>query len=109
MRTKRRLLKMAWHLLALGLPPLCIPTVRWRWCFITPCGRRIHSAHKRTTETLAWLELAAVCGAAWLAQMLPTVLAQRLDSQLCLREHFNWINGRDDGAEGRYFLVLHQK
>jgi len=42
--------------------------------------------------------LAAVCGAAWLCQMLPTVLAQSLDGQHMLRLHFNWINGQDDGT-----------
>lgn len=47
---------------------------------------------------LPWLGLAAVCGTAWLCQMLPTVLAQSLDGQHMLRLHFNWINGQDDGT-----------
>ena len=58
----------------------------------------------RRETLLPWLELAAVCGAAWLAQMLPTVLAQSLDGQHMLRLHFNWINGQDDGTlKDNYF------
>lgn len=52
----------------------------------------------RLKTLLPWLGLAAVCGAAWLCQMLPTVLAQSLDGQHMLRLHFNWINGQDDGT-----------
>lgn len=52
----------------------------------------------RRKTLLPWLGLAAVCGAAWLCQMLPTVLAQSLDGQHMLRLHFNWINGQDDGT-----------
>ena len=52
----------------------------------------------RQKTLLPWLGLAAVCGAAWLCQMLPTVLAQSLDGQHMLRLHFNWINGQDDGT-----------
>lgn len=52
----------------------------------------------RRKTLLPWLWLAAVCGAAWLCQMLPTVLAQSLDGQHMLRLHFNWINGQDDGT-----------
>lgn len=53
---------------------------------------------------LPWLGLALVCGAAWLFQMLPTVLAQSLDGQHMLRLHFNWINGQDDGTlKDNYF------
>ena len=58
----------------------------------------------RRKTLLPWLELAAVCGAAWLCQMLPTVLAQSLDGQHMLRLHFNWINGQDDGTlKDNYF------
>lgn len=58
----------------------------------------------RRETLLPWLGLAAVCGAAWLAQMLPTVLAQSLDGQHMLRLHFNWINGQDDGTlKDNYF------
>ena len=52
----------------------------------------------RRKTLLPWLGLAVVCGAAWLCQMLPTVLAQSLDGQHMLRLHFNWINGQDDGT-----------
>ena len=52
----------------------------------------------RRETLLPWLGLAAVCGAAWLFQMLPTVLAQSVDGQHMLRLHFNWINGQDDGT-----------
>ena len=48
--------------------------------------------------------MALVCGAAWLAQMLPTVLAQSLDGQHMLRLHFNWVNGQQDGTlKDNYF------
>ena len=58
----------------------------------------------RRETLLPWLGLAAVCGAAWLFQMLPTVLAQSLDGQHMLRLHFNWINGQDDGTlKDNYF------
>lgn len=58
----------------------------------------------RRKTLLPWLGLAAVCGAAWLCQMLPTVLAQSLDGQHMLRLHFNWINGQDDGTlKDNYF------
>ena len=50
----------------------------------------------RRKTLLPWLGLAAVCGAAWLCQMLPTVLAQSLDGQHMLRLHFNWVNGNGD-------------
>ena len=52
----------------------------------------------RRKTLLPWLGLAVVCGAAWLCQMLSTVLAQSLDGQHMLRLHFNWINGQDDGT-----------
>ena len=52
----------------------------------------------RRKTLLPWLGLAAVCGAAWLCQMLPTVLAQSLDGQHMLRLHFNWVNGNGDGT-----------
>ncbi len=58
----------------------------------------------RLETLLPWLGLALVCGAAWLAQMLPTVLAQSLDGQHMLRLHFNWVNGQDDGTlKDNYF------
>ena len=58
----------------------------------------------RRKTLLPWLGLAAVCGAAWLCQMLSTVLAQSLDGQHMLRLHFNWINGQDDGTlKDNYF------
>lgn len=58
----------------------------------------------RRETLLPWLGLAAVCGAVWLAQMLPTVLAQSLDGQHMLRLHFNWSNGQDDGTlKDNYF------
>ena len=58
----------------------------------------------RRKTLLPWLGLAVVCGAAWLFQMLPTVLAQSLDGQHMLRLHFNWINGQDDGTlKDNYF------
>ncbi len=51
-----------------------------------------------------------VCGAAWLCQMLPTVLAQSLDGQHMLRLHFNWINGQDDGTlRDNYFWFYIKK
>lgn len=61
--------------------------------------------HPRTrTVLLPWGLLALVCGLVWLAQMLPTVLAQSVDGQNMLRLHFNWINGQDDGTlKDNYF------
>lgn len=64
----------------------------------------------RRKTLLPWPGLAAVCGAAWLCQMLPTVLAQSLDGQHMLRLHFNWIQRPGQRhAAGQLFLVLHQK
>ena len=58
----------------------------------------------RREALLPWLKLAVVCGIVWLAQMLPTVLAQSLDGQHMLRLHFNWINGQSDGTlKDNYF------
>lgn len=61
--------------------------------------------HPRTRAVLfPWLWLALVCGVAWLAQMLPTVLAQSLDGQNMLRLHFNWVNNAGDGSlKDNYF------
>ena len=56
-----------------------------------------------------WLGLAAICGAAWLFQMLPTVLAQSLDGQQMLRLYFNWINGRNDGTLKDSYLWFYIK
>ena len=63
----------------------------------------------RRKTLLPWLGLAAVCGAAWLCQMLPTVLAQSLDGQHMLRLHFNWINGQDDGTLRDNYLWFYTK
>ncbi len=64
----------------------------------------------RRKTLLPWLGLAAVCGAAWLCQMLPTVLAQSLDGQHMLRLHFNWVNGHGRRhAAGPVAVVLRQK
>lgn len=53
---------------------------------------------------LPWGGLALLCGLAWLAQMLPTVLAQSVDGQNMLRLHFNWVNGQGDGSfKDNYF------
>lgn len=67
--------------------------------------------HPRTrTVLLPWGLLALVCGLVWLAQMLPTVLAQSVDGQNMLRLHFNWINGQDDGTlKDNYFWFLSEK
>ena len=65
-------------------------------CLVSGLYTLTQGARKETL--LPWLGLAAVCGAAWLFQMLPTVLAQSLDGQQMLRLHFNWINGRNDGT-----------
>ena len=56
------------------------------------------------TVLLPWLGIALVCGVAWLAQMLPTVLAQSVDGQNMLRLHFNWVNNAGDGTlKDNYF------
>ena len=58
-------------------------------CLVSGLYTLTQGARKETL--LPWLGLAAVCGAAWLFQMLPTVLAQSLDGQQMLRLHFNWL------------------
>ena len=63
---------------------------------------------KRET-LLPWLGLAVLCGAAWLCQMLPTVLAQSLDGQNMLRLHLNWVNGQDDGTLKDNYLWFYIK
>lgn len=63
-------------------------------------------SHRPRTRAvlLPWLGIALLCGAVWLAQMLPTVLAQSVDGQNMLRLHFNWVNGQDDGTlKDNYF------
>ena len=61
------------------------------------------SGHSRAV-LLPWAGLAAICGIAWLAQMLPTVLAQSVDGQNMLRLHFNWVNNAGDGTlKDNYF------
>ena len=84
----------------------------WRFCYegealVLLClvsGVYTLAQGPRRKTLLPWLGLAAVCGAAWLCQMLPTVLAQSLDGQHMLRLHFNWINGQDDGTlKDNYF------
>lgn len=77
----------------------CTPTVRLALVLLCLVGGVYTLAQGPRRKTLLpWLGLAAVCGAAWLCQMLPTVLAQSLDGQHMLRLHFNWINGQDDGT-----------
>lgn len=77
----------------------CTPTVRWRSCCSASSAAstrwRRARGERRCCPGWGWQ---AVCGAAWLCQMLPTVLAQSLDGQHMLRLHFNWINGQDDGT-----------
>ena len=71
-------------------------------CLVGGVYTLTHGARRKTL--LPWLGLALVCGAAWLAQMLPTVLAQSLDGQHMLRLHFNWVNGQQDGTlKDNYF------
>ena len=71
-------------------------------CLVGGVYTLTHGARRETL--LPWLGLALVCGAAWLAQMLPTVLAQSLDGQHMLRLHFNWVNGQQDGTlKDNYF------
>ena len=65
-------------------------------CLVGGVYTLAHGPRRKTL--LPWLGLAAVCGAAWLCQMLPTVLAQSLDGQHMLRLHFNWVNGNGDGT-----------
>lgn len=70
------------------------------WCVLLCLVGGVYTLAQssRRKTLLPWPGLAAVCGAAWLCQMLPTVLAQSLDGQHMLRLHFNWINGQDDGT-----------
>lgn len=76
-------------------------------CLVSGLYTLTQGARKETP--LPWLGLAAVCGAAWLFQMLPTVLAQSLDGQQMLRLHFNWINGRNDGTLKDSYLWFYIK
>ena len=76
-------------------------------CLVSGLYTLTQGARKETL--LPWLGLAAVCGAAWLFQMLPTVLAQSLNGQQMLRLHFNWINGRNDGTLKDSYLWFYIK
>ncbi|WP_417340024.1 hypothetical protein [Gemmiger sp.] len=76
-------------------------------CLVSGLYTLTQGARKKTL--LPWLGLAAICGAAWLFQMLPTVLAQSLDGQQMLRLHFNWINGRNDGTLKDSYLWFYIK
>lgn len=66
-------------------------------CFV--CGMRALVCGKHTKEVLLpWLMLALLCGTVWLAEMWDTVFAQSMTGQHMLRQHFNWINGDDNGV-----------
>lgn len=71
-------------------------------CLVSGFYTLLH--HPRTRAVLLpWGGLALLCGIAWLAQMLPTVLAQSVDGQNMLRLHFNWVNGQDGSLKDNYF------
>ena len=72
-------------------------------CLVSGLYTLLHCPHTRAV-LLPWGFLALVCGIVWLAQMLPTVLAQSVDGQNMLRLHFNWVNGQSDGTlKDNYF------
>lgn len=72
-------------------------------CLVSGFYTLLHRPRQRAV-LLPWAGIALVCGVAWLAQMLPTVLAQSVDGQNMLRLHFNWVNGQDDGSlKDNYF------
>lgn len=72
-------------------------------CLVSGFYTLLHRPHTRSV-LLPWGGLALLCGLAWLAQMLPTVLAQSVDGQNMLRLHFNWVNGQGDGSlKDNYF------
>lgn len=72
-------------------------------CLVSGLYTLLHCPHTRAV-LLPWGFLALVCGIVWVAQMLPTVLAQSVDGQNMLRLHFNWVNGQDDGTlKDNYF------
>lgn len=72
-------------------------------CLVSGFYTLLHRPRQRSV-LLPWAGIALLCGIAWLAQMLPTVLAQSVDGQNMLRLHFNWVNGQDDGSlKDNYF------
>lgn len=72
-------------------------------CLVSGFYTLLHRPRTRSV-LLPWGGLALLCGLAWLAQMLPTVLAQSVDGQNMLRLHFNWVNGQGDGSlKDNYF------
>lgn len=72
-------------------------------CLVGGTYTLLHPPRTRTV-LLPWGGLALLCGVAWLAQMLPTVLAQSVDGQNMLRLHFNWVNNAGDGTlKDNYF------
>lgn len=72
-------------------------------CLVSGFYTLVHRPRTRSV-LLPWGGLALLCGLAWLAQMLPTVLAQSVDGQNMLRLHFNWVNGQGDGSlKDNYF------
>lgn len=71
-------------------------------CLVSGLYTLVHRPRTRAV-LLPWLGVALVCGAAWLAQMLPTVLAQSLDGQNMLRLHFNWVNNQNGTLRDNYF------
>lgn len=71
-------------------------------CLVSGLYTLLH--HPRTRKVLLpWAGVALVCGVAWLAQMLPTVLAQSVDGQNMLRLHFNWVNNDNGQLRDNYF------
>lgn len=72
-------------------------------CLVSGFYTLVHRPRTRSI-LLPWGGLALLCGLAWLAQILPTVLAQSVDGQNMLRLHFNWVNGQGDGSlKDNYF------
>lgn len=72
-------------------------------CLVGGTYTLLHAPRTRTV-LLPWGGFALLCGVAWLAQMLPTVLAQSVDGQNMLRLHFNWVNNAGDGTlKDNYF------
>ncbi len=71
-------------------------------CLVGGIYTLVYSPHHRAV-LLPWAWLALLCGVAWLAQMLPTVLAQSVDGQNMLRLHFNWVNNSGGTLKDNYF------
>lgn len=72
-------------------------------CLVSGFYTLLHRPRTRCV-LLPWGGLALLCGLAWFAQMLPTVLAQSVDGQNMLRLHFNWVNGQGNGSlKDNYF------